>query len=270
MLDVWTAECGMDGALAVLRTVRLPQPAQVLLTGLVIMADWIASNPELFPYFPEERPRSEAERVTAAWRGLQLPPLWEPSEPQGTAAGLLLSRFDLPPTARPRPVQEQAVALTRELPSPGLMVIEAPMGEGKTEAALAVAEIFAARCGAGGCFVALPTRATSNVMFSRLTTWLDHLPGNGERAVFLAHAKASLHDEYARLMRAGRRQIEAVDVDGPHHSREGSHEDGNGDGDKDGRARQRPGGGRHPQSRNAGLIAHQWLPPTARSACAVC
>lgn len=97
----------------------------------------------------------------------------------------------------------------------GLLIIEAPMGEGKTEAALAAAEILAARTGAGGCMVALPARATSDAMFTRLLKWLNHLPDQGPRSVYLAHAKAALHDDWAGLVRRSRRAIAAVDVDGP-------------------------------------------------------
>ncbi|MER5349903.1 CRISPR-associated helicase Cas3' [Kitasatospora sp. NPDC002551] len=235
ILDACTEVLGAAGPLDAIRDVRLPQPVQVLLTGVVIMADWIASNPDLFPYFPEDRPRSEEERIESAWDGLQLPPAWEAEESLLDAADLMSARFDLPPGSAPRPVQEEAVRLARELPVPGLLVIEAPMGEGKTEAALAVAEIFAARTGAGGCYVALPTRATANAMFPRLTAWLDHLPADGDRTVFLAHAKAALNDEYAGMMAADRRRIAAVDVDGPKAS------------------------GHRAQRKNAGLIAHQWL-----------
>lgn len=160
LLDGCAEEFGVRGRLSVWRSVRLPQPVQVLLSAVVIVADWIASNPELFPYFPQEVPRSGEERVAAAWRGLSLPPRWEPSLPPVDAGELFATRFDLPVGAVVRPVQEAAVRLAHAMPSPGLMLIEAPMGEGKTEAALAVAEIFAARSGAGGVLFALPTMAT--------------------------------------------------------------------------------------------------------------
>ncbi len=195
---------GAAERLADWRTVKLPQTVQILLTALVITADWIASNSELFPYFPGER-GTDPERTEEAWRLLDLPKQWEPQETWGTAAELFKARFELPEGAVLRPVQEQAVEAARAMTGPGLMAIEAPMGEGKTEAALAAAEILAARTGAGGCFVALPTMATSNAMFSRFTQWLHRLPGMpGEAAsIFLAHSKSHLNKEFASYLGGG-------------------------------------------------------------------
>ncbi|MFJ4828762.1 CRISPR-associated helicase Cas3' [Streptomyces sp. NPDC088747] len=215
LLDACADAFGVRRRLETWRTARLSQPVQVLLTAVVIIADWIASNPELFPYFPQESPRSGEERVAAAWRGLRLPAPWRPVVPSGGVEELFASRFALPVGAKARPVQEAAVRLAREMPVPGLLLVEAPMGEGKTEAALAVAEIFAARAGAGGVFFALPTMATGNAMFPRLLDWLERLPAeDGVRvSVLLAHSKAALNEEYADLIRASRQPITAVDVD---------------------------------------------------------
>ncbi len=242
ILDRCAEACGVQDRLADWQKVKLSQPAQVLLTGLVIVSDWIASNPDLFPYFPEARLHSHRERVEAAWRGLDLPPPWRASEFMGEPSALFASRFRLPPGARIRPVQERAVEVARAMSSPGLMVIEAPMGEGKTEAALAVAEIFAARSGSGGCFLALPTMATGNAMFPRMLDWLrrilDEQGEHGPWSVLLAHSKAALNEQYAGLVRAGRRAVREVDSDG-------------------GRDMWRHRGDRRVSS--AELIAHQWL-----------
>lgn len=225
LLDACAEVFHVDDRLADWQKVKLPQRVQVLLTATVIVCDWIASNLDLFPYFPEEHSRTDAERVAAAWEGLRLPAPWAPDEPREPAVELFASRFALPPGATVRPVQEQAVAMARGMAQPGMLVVEAPMGEGKTEAALAVAEVFAARSGAGGCYVALPTMATSNAMFPRLLDWLDRLPAFGslashapsateERSVLLAHAKAALQEDYALLMRESHRTIAAVDAYG--------------------------------------------------------
>ncbi|MGW9436108.1 CRISPR-associated helicase Cas3' [Streptomyces sp. NPDC055607] len=238
LLEACADEYGVRERLGAWRAVKLPQPVQVVLTALVIVADWIASNPELFPYHPMEEPLFGVARAAAAWRKLDLPGPWRPAEPQGSVQELFESRFELPSGASVRPVQAEAVELARAMPVPGLMVIEAPMGEGKTEAALAVAEIFAARSGAGGVFFALPTMATGNAMFPRLLKWLERLPSLEGRphSVLLAHSKAALNDDFTDLMR-GAGSVAGVEMDAAGHGKRsfGRSEAG------------------------AGLVAHTWL-----------
>ena len=212
----------------------LPRPVQVLLTALVIVADWLASNQE---FFPCRGSLSTADRVDRAWRELALPRPWDPVPTAVGADELLRERFGRGGGARP--VQVSALEAARTSTEPGLIVIEAPMGEGKTEAALMAAEILAARTGAGGCFVALPTQATSDAMFGRIRTWMDALPADHVQSIFLAHGKASLNDEY-RGLSAGRRPA-AIAVD---------HEDAAG-------GRNEATGWVPAQAVSA--VAHQWL-----------
>ncbi|MGF1344514.1 CRISPR-associated helicase Cas3' [Streptomyces flavovirens] len=235
------AEFGVHDRLSTWRSVKLPQPVQVVLTALVIVSDWIASNPELFPYFPEDVPRSDEERIAAAWQGLNLPGAWRAEEPAADVQELFASRFALPPGAKIRPVQEAAVELARTMDAPGLLVIEAPMGEGKTEAALAAAEVLAARSGAGGVFFALPTMATGNAMFPRLLHWLERLPAleGARHSVLLAHSKSALNEDFTDLMDRG--QVKALDLDAA-----------------DDRQDLQPHG-RRTRSASAELIAHAWL-----------
>lgn len=244
LLDACERAADVGERLAEWKAVKLPQPVQVTLTAIVILSDWIASSAELFPYLSVSADdtvnrRSTEERLHAAWLGLDLPPAWAPTEPTGNAGELFAARFDLPADGAIRPVQEEAVRMAREMDPAGLLIIEAPMGEGKTEAALAAAEILAARTGAGGCLVALPTRATGNAMFDRLLKWLEHLPDDGPgKTVFLAHAKAALQESWAGLVRKGNRTIAAVDTDGPQRM---------------------PQPGSRARTSPSGLQAHQWL-----------
>ncbi len=176
--------------------------AQALLTAAVIVADWIASDPERFGY---GSCRIEPDRLDTALRTLDLPPAWAAARSDVLAE--FAQRFDLPTGAEPRPIQRAAVQLATEVTMPGLMIVEAPMGEGKTEAALLAAEVLSQRTAAGGVFFALPTQATSNAMFARMQTWLDHLPSAdpGQRvSMTLAHGKASLNDDYQGLVRQAR------------------------------------------------------------------
>lgn len=202
---------GVD-ALSEYGQLSLSLPSQVLLTAIVILADWIASNTEFFPLLPLStlnRPPAPDDAVTAqrlaeGWERLHLPPRWAARPPADDVTATVRARFGVPGA---RPVQSAAVRAASEQPEPGLIVIEAPMGEGKTEAALLAAEVLAHRTGADGCFVALPTQATSDAMFERVAKWLDHLPGRADGArlsVRLAHGKAHLNDTFTGLVRSGR------------------------------------------------------------------
>lgn len=208
----WATELvGGPDVLRLYAGVQLGRPAQALLTAIVIMADWVASNPEYFPldplhtvHDPPRRPDPEhtAARAAAGWRQLDLPPRWSPV-PIGDAPAAFGARFGRDPASM-RPVQLAAVDAAQAQPEPGLVIIEAPMGEGKTEAALLAAEHLAARSGADGCFVALPTRATADAMFSRVLEWLRRLPGLPPgSSVTLAHGTAALNDKYNGLLRDG-------------------------------------------------------------------
>jgi CRISPR-associated helicase Cas3/CRISPR-associated endonuclease Cas3-HD len=183
---------------------KLPQPVQVILTSLVILADWIASNDELFPYRSETS--FDPDRIQAALNELDLPTPWHAVQPE-PSPDLLATRFGLTSADGLRPVQEAALAAAAKADDPALMIIEAPMGEGKTEAALLAAETFAAKHGAGGCFIALPTQATSDAMFGRVLNWVERLPDSklerGAHSVALVHAKAHLNTMYASVFRRG-------------------------------------------------------------------
>ncbi|QBJ97292.1 CRISPR-associated helicase Cas3' [Rhodococcus sp. ABRD24] len=180
-------------------TTPLSPPAQALVTGIVILADWIASNHELFPYGEDDDLASRTERgldalaLPGPWRALAPPPADE----------LFSRRFDLPDGATARPVQLAAYDVAATVSKPGLIIVEAPMGEGKTEAALAAAEVLAHRTGAGGCFIALPTMATSDAMFTRALAWTQRLPridGDETLSVYLAHSKSRFNEEFRGLM----------------------------------------------------------------------
>ena len=200
----------------------LPPYAASVITGVVIMTDWIASNQDLFPLVPSSAREGSSRfadddgnvsrkrldgRFEAAWSELGLLPCWqEPPLAPGALGQLFAQRFRFPEGAHPRPVQAAALEVASRAAEPGLLVIEAPMGEGKTEAALAAAEELAARAGCGGVCVALPTMATTDAMFGRVHEWLRRLPQpEGARAgsIYLAHGKARLNEEFQGIARAG-------------------------------------------------------------------
>ena len=75
-----------------------------------------------------------------------------------------------------------------------MTIIEAPTGEGKTEAALALAHRISHITGTEEFYYALPSMATSNQMFGRLKTHLEKRLGL-EAKVKLVHGQASLFEE---------------------------------------------------------------------------
>lgn len=201
----WAAqETDFAATLALLNNRPLRCHTQILLTSIVIISDWIASDSWLFPLNSneiDEQYFDEHKRVRRAWRLLNLPYPWQVSLEELTPDDMFVERFDIP-EAHLRPVQYEAVHLAQTMPTPGLMIIEANMGEGKTEAALLAAEVLAGRFGCGGMYYALPTQTTANAMFHRALNWIGHLPAPEQGtlgSVFLSHGKREQNAEYFEL-----------------------------------------------------------------------
>ena len=193
---------------------ELPQltiPAEILLTGLLIMADWVASNTRYFPLIPVEEVGSDTlypARVNRAWEALDLTSPWE-VQSDVTEPGAFAERFGFPPNEVQRAMLE-AVSQAQE---PGMFILEAQMGVGKTEAALGAAEILAKHGGEGGIFFGLPTQATANGIFGRLLAWAEKQPDGLEHSIKLAHGMAELNEAYLRLQQDTVRVEEDLEAD---------------------------------------------------------
>ena len=179
---------------------ELPQltiPAEILLTGLLIMADWIASNPRYFPLIPVEELGDESlypARTERAWQKFAPTLPWEVQEAAADPAEFR-ERFGF----LPNEVQQAMLEAVNNAQEPGIFILEAQMGVGKTEAALAAAEVLAQRCGEGGIFFGLPTQATANGIFGRLLNWAQKQSDGLEHSIRLAHGMAQLNTDYLKL-----------------------------------------------------------------------
>ncbi len=187
---------------------ELSQPAAVLLTGLVIMADWIASNELYFPLLPTDRQEIPVlpERLEQGWRAVNLPPAWQAGEMEAPDR-LMRDQFGFDAN----PVQRMVMDAILHSENPGLMILEAPMGVGKTEAALTGASLLSAR-GVGGIFFGLPTQATANAIFDRVAEWGRKQPEGNQISIRLAHGMADMNETYRSLMQGN--QESAVEEDG--------------------------------------------------------
>jgi CRISPR-associated endonuclease/helicase Cas3 len=188
------------------RVLRLTRAEQVIFSGLIIFSDWIASDETLFPLVDVDSntPIDSALRAEYAFEKLNLPFLWKADADE---FNIFSQRFEID-YDNVRPVQAAAARIAGM--SPGIMIIEAPMGEGKTEAALAAAEIIAAKRGLRGVYFALPTQATSNAMFERVIRWIKTFGENMEEySVMLSHGKAELNKTFRNF-----RLSSGVETDG--------------------------------------------------------
>lgn len=182
------------------------RPATVALTGFIILCDWIGSNDQYFPAAPNvplsDYPDLARQRAALAVQQAGL-------GTQRTTPTYTTFTATFPTISQPRPLQKAVDSLPDEvLTAPLLAIIEAPTGEGKTEAALALARRLGAHETHDELFFALPTMATSNQMFGRLEAFFQRLAGS---AVRLTHSQAAVsEDELRRAALAGDREDTAA------------------------------------------------------------
>lgn len=151
------------------------------LAGVTTLADWVGSNPDWFPATAAGPSLAEYRDIARRRAALAL-----------AAAGLV------PPAPRaaalfswaPRPLQ--AAAQTIALPEgPMLAVLEDETGAGKTEAAMILLQRMLLAGKGQGAYLALPTTATADAMFSRAQDIVARLFDTAP-SLTLAHGRAGL------------------------------------------------------------------------------
>lgn len=179
--------------------------AYMRLAGLTSFVDWIGSNEDFFSY-GRDTSNLEAyycDSVNRAHRALDTIG-WTPREPLTTQ---LVTFSDIFAPYAPRPLQQAMIDLVAEQREPCLLIVEAPMGEGKTEAAFYAHTRLQTQVGHRGMYVALPTQATGNAMFERVRDFLQAFKRDIPVDLQLLHGAALLSDSYTNL------RIRAVDGD---------------------------------------------------------
>lgn len=199
---------GADEVLKKLSTQKNPLPSdtRMVLTGVVIMADWIASNADFFPLVGDA-PVNYQERFSQGIESLNLNTSWTPQSfrevsPQQAYA----QSFGWNQHITPRPMQEKVFEVAQNLEGSSLICIEAPMGNGKTEAALLAAEILAEKTGRNGVFFGAPTMATSDSLFSRTKKWAENSKSE-TASMYLGHSKNSLNSDFGSMPRRSQMRV---------------------------------------------------------------
>lgn len=160
----------------------------LLVAGWMTVADWIGSNERFFPLLVEYSPESSRACARQALQEIR----WGKGALRPNVAFNAL--FKAPETDTgfdPNPLQQLCLDSIRR---PGLYLIEAPMGGGKTEAALAVAHRLITEGHHHGLYFALPTQLTSNRIHERVEQFLRNSLAE-ETDHPLAHANSWLNRE---------------------------------------------------------------------------
>lgn len=175
----------------------------MIFAGLVSVADWIGSDASFFKCRVEDSSKPfdlNIDEYLAESRKLAAEALenlgWD-NWPRSTEPKEFDELFSF--IKDKRDLQQKAIDIAEGIDAPGVFVIEAPMGEGKTEAAMYLADALNAKLGSRGIYFALPTMATSDQMFGRVAEFLrGRFSGTGDFVnLMLQHGHASLSDEFA-------------------------------------------------------------------------
>lgn len=157
-----------------------------LVSGVVSLADWLGSDEENFAYEEEFVELSEyADRAHKMAEQALTRAEWE-SAPLAAAFDFQTA-FNFSPNA----AQVATMNALKDAVLPSLAIIEAPMGSGKTEAALSVYASWAQKMGQAQLYVAMPTTATSNQMWGRVDEMLGKQHGANTHPM-LVHSQALL------------------------------------------------------------------------------
>ncbi|WP_243545865.1 CRISPR-associated helicase Cas3' [Pseudodesulfovibrio tunisiensis] len=166
-----------------------------LAAGLTILADWIGSNEHWFgpdsqwrgtsAYWPKAQ--EKASRAVADLHLKEVPPS------PNSAFHTLLPH--LPQNATPG-LMQTAVMNLPEPSGPELLILEDLTGGGKTEAAILAAHRLMRHGLASGIFVGLPTMATANAMYDRLSESYHALFDTPDASLVLAHGGTVLNNDF--------------------------------------------------------------------------
>lgn len=184
---------------------KIPKNSQIILSALLIMADWISSNKNYFPLIDidqnevtnlEQRSMDAYEKWASSniWKAEDI---FEIENEDEEKRNIFKIRFGFDP----RDAQEKFEEVINQTDDPGIFIFEAPMGMGKTESALIGVEQLAYKTSRSGMFFGLPTQATSNAIFPRIERWIEKIDSDKENkhGIRLAHGKASLNDDFSSL-----------------------------------------------------------------------
>lgn len=181
------------------------------LAGLAVLADWMGSNQAYFNYCCGQMSLSEywhKHALISAEKAMQA----MPAMPQTKAFEGIHDLFSF--IEQPTPLQQYAI----EEPlanHPQIFILEDVTGAGKTEAALVLTHRLLSSGLADGLYVALPTMATSNAMYTRLSKVYRRFYQESELpSLVLAHGARELSTGFQESVRLSQQGDDLIYEDG--------------------------------------------------------
>lgn len=158
----------------------LSQVQSILWSGLISVSDWIASSPVF------DDPGKDYHPLLSL--AMQQNGFSRPDICKGRDFGSLFHDAKL----RPLIPNRMQSALSAAIHRGGVYIVQAPMGLGKTEAALFAAYQLLQKDEARGIYAALPTRLTATQFHGRMQDFLNHAlsPDSALKQAFLIHGGA--------------------------------------------------------------------------------
>ncbi|MER7122415.1 CRISPR-associated helicase Cas3' [Streptomyces goshikiensis] len=177
----------------------LPAELSVVVAGLIVVADWLASQTDwIKPLLPATGWQATPQALDEHWARASYAAPGVVRAAQLGRADFALQQFEGMFPFSPNPLQQDLVEHLPQLAAErgsGLLLVTAPTGDGKTEAALYAAAVLGRVAGARGLYFALPTMATADGMFPRVAAFADQAL-YGERALTLLHSMSWLSPAY--------------------------------------------------------------------------
>lgn len=172
-----------------------------LACGITILADWLVSQDDHLVQRLASLPTGDNDLGPHYQESLRLAPALLKE------AGLVPVRLrptsfadEFPHIPAPNDLQR---SVAENLPGllgngPGLLLVTAPMGVGKTEVAFHAARLLGQACGAQGFLFGLPTMATTDQMYGRAAAYGRH-QAEDDAALTLLHSMSWLNDAYTGM-----------------------------------------------------------------------
>ncbi len=140
------------------------------ISATIVLADWVGSSTRYFPRITKSMEVDEYWQQHALVKVKVAVTVFPPSSDVASFSGITAL---FPFIQQPTPLQQKTLELDIDKQGPQLFILEDVTGAGKTEAALILTHRLMATGKAQGLYFGLPTMATANAMFDRISeSWL--------------------------------------------------------------------------------------------------